>query len=217
MLHMLGKKRRVSALGDYRNIGFYHDGAYDCDWVSPYTKSACNINADVMVVLQDWASDSDLSKTLDPDVVEYGLTPNAPTNTNLKNLLWTHLKLELKDVFVTNMFPFVKLGAMSDSIPIGAMLRAARDYCQPQIDIVRPALVICTGIAVFNVLRRIHKFPRVKNADEGIKSPFVVGATTYYCQSHPGMLGKNNRQRHGRRDQVAKDWETMAKVLKGQS
>jgi hypothetical protein len=41
---------------EYSGIGDYHDGAYECERVSPYTKTAGNVDADVMVLLQDWAS-----------------------------------------------------------------------------------------------------------------------------------------------------------------
>ena len=51
----LAKRRQETRLENYVCIGDFHDGVYECDHVSPITKTAGNVNADIMVVLQDWA------------------------------------------------------------------------------------------------------------------------------------------------------------------
>jgi len=52
----LARLRQRSRSPGYRPLCEYHRGAYECDLVSPYTKSAGNVNATVMVMLQDWSS-----------------------------------------------------------------------------------------------------------------------------------------------------------------
>jgi hypothetical protein len=49
----LAKLRQGTRWPGYNCIGDYHAGAYECDLVSPYTKSAGNVDAEIMVMLQD--------------------------------------------------------------------------------------------------------------------------------------------------------------------
>src|ERR1051325_114708 len=49
----LAKVRQATRWSGYKCIGDYHEEAYECDHVSPYSKTAGNLDADIMVVLQD--------------------------------------------------------------------------------------------------------------------------------------------------------------------
>ena len=71
-LKELARHRREHVPSGYKGIGEYHGGAYECDFVSPYTKSAQKLDADIMLVLQDWASDEYFQKRVDPDPVLLG-------------------------------------------------------------------------------------------------------------------------------------------------
>ena len=53
----LAHRRQAARWPPYKYIGDYHGGAYECEFVSPYTKSAGNRDAKLMVLLQDWSSD----------------------------------------------------------------------------------------------------------------------------------------------------------------
>ncbi|MCY4005341.1 MAG: hypothetical protein OXE84_00710 [Rhodobacteraceae bacterium] len=82
----LARLRQATRLDDHYCIGDFHDGIYECDHVSPYTKSGHNINADVMIVAQDWTSaDSFSGAQPDRGSVEFtqGYTPSLSTNRNL--------------------------------------------------------------------------------------------------------------------------------------
>ncbi|MEZ6006497.1 MAG: hypothetical protein R3F05_01835 [Planctomycetota bacterium] len=63
--------------------------------MAPYTKSAGSVDADVLLMLQDWSSSDFLSGPLDEDAIHYGHTPSLETNRNLKALLRDHLGLGL--------------------------------------------------------------------------------------------------------------------------
>jgi len=58
----LAKLRQSTRLEGYLGIGDFHDGLFECDHVSPLTKSGSNADAVVMVVGQDWASADFLSR-----------------------------------------------------------------------------------------------------------------------------------------------------------
>ncbi len=196
----------------YNCIQDYHDGIYECDFVSPYSKSAHNINSEVMFFLQDWSSDSSLSGEIDRDSVEFGFTRNKPTNQNLIKLIENHYSLSLNQVYISNLFPFIKLGQMSATIKRSDMLLATKGFGYPQIEIIRPKIVICLGLITFNAFRALFGLNIAKTLSEGIISNFTYNGIFYFCQSHPGMLGKNNRNKGGI-DRVTSDWERMVSIF----
>ena len=101
----------------YKQVGDFHQGIYDT-WglVSPLTKSACNYEASVMVVAQDWISETAIKKISNP--LGRGYDPRLPTNKNLQFLLKEYFNLDFSDVYATNLFVFVKPGNISGKIPI---------------------------------------------------------------------------------------------------
>jgi restriction system protein len=204
----LARVRQATRWEGYNSIADYHDGVYECDYVSPYTKGAGNLDADVMVMLQDWASDENLRGTIDEDARVIGYTPRLPTNENLSRLLEKTFGLCLQDVYATNLFPFIKSGKMGGDIRPSALLTAAQLFALPQIRIVSPRVVICLGLATFNALERALQRPLSRNLSAAIANPFGVGESRVWCQAHTGVLGTNNRNRGGV-ERVSKDWLTM--------
>ena len=152
-LRELARRRVASVWAGYRQP---EDYGYDFrDLVSPYSRTAGNVDAAVMVVLQDWASHDVLSrKPINAEMVRYGHDPRRPTNKRLKDLLAKHLKLALKDTYGTNLFPFIKYGGMSAAIPMQDLVQVARVFAVPQIAIVQPRLVLALGRKTAEALRR---------------------------------------------------------------
>ncbi len=182
---------------------------YDGFWpsyVSPYTKAAGNVDASVMIVLQDWSSHDRLSGGLDADAIEHGHTPSLPTN--LKRLLGVHLGLSLAETYGTNLFPFIKPGSLSSAIPNRDLERAALEFAIPQMDIVAPRVAVCLGLKTFNGLRRAVGMDASPTIDVATNSPFSHGPTRVWCQAHTGALGQNGRNRGGV-DRVSRDWAAM--------
>jgi hypothetical protein len=190
----LAKLRQTTRWKGYKCIGDYHAGAYECDFVSPYTKTAGNIDADIMVMLQDWASDEALSGAFHEPSAKLGHTPSRPTNRNLIRLLNTTFGITLRDTYGTNLFPFVKLGGMSQPIRQVDLLAAARQFALPQIRVVNPKLVICLGLVTFNALRQACDLSPSQDLSSAIESPFTVGPTRVWCQTHTGRLVNRNRE-----------------------
>lgn len=205
LLLELARKRKTTIWPGYCRIGDFHNGVYECDFVSPYTKSAGNADAEIFILLQDWSSAEALCK-LDSDCVLYGLTPTLPTNRRLVELLWHHFGVKLGDVYATNLFPFIKRGGISSSIPMGDLIRAAQEFALPQIEIVRPTLVVCLGLNTFNAIRIVCEYAPVRRMDEAIASPFTFNESRVWCQAHTGARGQNNRGRA----RVAEDWSKMS-------
>jgi len=204
----LARKRQANPWEGYKAIGGYHGGAYECDFVSPYTKTAGNVDSEIFVMLQDWCSDSLLSKPLDPKIADLGHLPRLPTNRNLAKMLQACFGKTLADVYGTNLFPFIKPGNMSAPIPMEHMVQAAREFGLPQIRIVRPRMVICLGLATFTALQQACGINTSGDFPAAIASPFDFEGARIWCQAHTGARGQNNRNKDGV-DRVSQDWQRM--------
>ena len=214
LLKELALHRRAHVPLGYKGIGEYHGEAYECDFVSPYTKSAQNLAADIMLVLQDWCSDEFLRGSVNHEVVALGHDPQLPTNRNLKRLIWVHFGTKLEQTYGTNLFPFIKPGGMSAGVPPRVLAAAATTYTVPEIELIEPKLVVCFGTAVCNAIRGSLGLRRVGNLENAIESPFQIKDTEVWTQSHPGSLGRNNRNRGGV-DRVSQDWQRMSDATRG--
>lgn len=205
LLHELAEKRRNDRWPGYSTIADFHGGIYECDYVSPYTKSAHNLNARIFVMMQDWSSSDSLARPICWDSVNYGYTRRKGSNINLQKLLQEFIGITLPQTYATNLFPFIKPGSMSASIPHSVMKRAAVEYGLPQIRIIRPKLVICFGISTFNGLRTAIGLPKVTTVKEGIGNPFPSDGADFWLQVHPAQQAQNSRGKMG----VASDWLKM--------
>lgn len=208
-LRELGVKRKAARWPGYHQIGDFHDGVYECDHVSPYTMSAQNCDADVFVLLQDWASADGLMGFVEQESIELGYSPDLPTNRNLIRLLDAHFGLALADTYATNLFPFIKPGGMTASIPFRDLVKAAQEFALPQVSIVRPRLVVCLGLQTFRAMQRAAGHPTSSRLAEAIADPFEFESTMIWCQAHTGGLGQANRNRGGV-DRVSRDWDAMS-------
>lgn len=204
-LRELAHKRQRTTRAGFKNIGDFHNGIYDCDFVSPYTKSANNIEADIMVVLQDWAGSNALSGPIMEDVLALGHSLSLPTNIRLKQLLKKYFDLDLQDTYATNLFPLIKSGATSGGLRSSDLRWAAKEFAIPQIEIIAPKLVICIGVGTFNALRKAHGLKASKNTEEAMFNSFSTNDTLVCCQAHTGRLGQNNRGAK----KVEEDWSKM--------
>lgn len=212
VLKALGALRKSQAYAGYKNIGDFEGGAYESEWVSPYTKSASNVDASILVLLLDWSSEGHLMKATPSerrDMAVLGHTPGLDTNVNLRRLLMAHLGQRIEDTFATNLFPFIKPTTMSEKIPPAILEMAAIEFAIPQIQIVNPKLVVCLGKDVFNSMRSLNSLRPIANLNEARASAFDAWGTTFWCQAHTGYFGTMTREREGA-GTIDRDWAGMA-------
>ena len=205
--------RQDTRLKEHCCIADFHDGIFECDHVSPITKSGKNVNAEIMIVAQDWLSSDALSSDPpDRDSAELGYKPSLPTNRNLDCLLDRHFGLHRAKCYLTNLFPFIKRGSMGAHIPSKDLLHCARMFTLREIEIVDPKLVICLGLATFRAIRSASGYSGSWSfkLPEAIITPFSIGKASAHCVAHTGGRGTNNRGR----EQVEKDWEHLARILR---
>lgn len=203
----LARLRQSIRRAGYRAIGEFHKGLFECDHVSPWTKSGKNMDAAVMIVGQDWSSADVLARN-PPNlcVAREGFDAEFPTNANLDKLLRQHFRLTRKQCYLTNLFPYIKRGHASAPIPMKDLVWAAQTFTLPEIRIVSPRLVICLGLRTFRALQRAIGAKSAPTLISAIKSPFGYEGSTIHCVAHTGALGTNNRGK----PRVETDWAKIA-------
>ncbi len=206
-LLQLARLRQSARLDGYASIGDFHDGIFECDHVSPWTKSGCNVDAEIMIVGQDWSSSDALGRD-PPDLhsAALGFSPKFPTNSNLDDLLERHFGLNRAECYLTNLFPFIKPGNASTGIPLKDLVVSAQRFTLSEVQIVSPQLVICLGRRTFLALMRAVGLKGSPKMDQAVNSPFEFANAMIHCVAHTGALGMNNRGR----GQVEKDWQQLA-------
>ena len=177
----LVRARPLSRHPKYRALKEVCDCLPDCEFVSPWTKSACNLDADLMIVGQDWVSEPFLREHSDV-LRQLGYDPKLPTNKNLQDLLRDQFGLSLSEVYATNVFIYVKSGDMSASLSMHDLTDCAERFLLPQIEIVRPQMAICLGQKTFAAVRRALALPALSLKDAA--NP--IGHTKYL---HTGIYG----------------------------
>lgn len=215
-LQNLVRKRREPISGtiennytrNYLKLGDFHNGVYDFDdHVVPYSKSAFNLNAKIMIVLQDWASENFLKKPINEVQKELGHDPTLHTNKNLFRLLREFFNLEFKEVYATDVFPFIKSGDMDTKIPMTDMILAANQFAIPQIKIISPKLVICLGRLPFNSIRKALGFKEMSLSESLETNNFSIGNSLVIGAHHVGGIGTS---KIGGKLAQEKQWKQIA-------
>lgn len=208
-LYNLAKIRKETIFEDCYPINYFDNGIWECDFVSPISKSSCNENSDILIMMQDWRSSESFKKDICIDTMSLGYDPTIKTNINLMFLLEKYFNKNLSDVYTTNLFPLIKEGSMNSKLSRRALLKSAKIFAIPQVKIIEPKVVICLGLATYNAMYQAISGKTKKTIDDAINSPFMIGGSMVFCQAHTGMLGKNNRNKGGV-DRVNGDWLGMS-------
>jgi restriction system protein len=197
---------------DYRRIEEFHDRYYDQhDWVSPWTLSACNVDSDLMIIGQDWASEDFLRKDPDPTIRQFGHDPVLATNRNLKRLLEEAFGRRFEDTFATNAFVFAKPGGMTSRLPAADLILSVKRFTLKEIEIVRPRMVICLGIGTFNAVRAALNLRPLKLEAIDYAGPAVTyGGTQIHGVPHVGARGLGATGGYGRSLGI---WKALAARL----
>ena len=206
-LRLLAIERKADERPGYFRLSDFHEGAYDRhDHVSPWSLSAHNADAQLLILLQDWSSSDVLSRDIDREAVEKGYTPSLRTNVNLIDLVRQHFGLNISETYVTNLFVFIKPGGISARIPMSDMEYCAERYAIPQIRIVCPPVALCVGLQTLNAVRLALGESPVRAA-AAANEPLQVGSTLVFGVPHTGWWGTINA---GGRREVDAIWRGIA-------
>jgi uracil-DNA glycosylase len=181
-LLQLAQARQADRWEPYCCLADIHEGYYECNYVSPWTISANDVDTDLMIFGKDWASTDTLKQPPDPERRRIGQCWEVPTNKNLREYLHDCMAgLKFSQTYASNVFPFIKEGKKNDSIRDADMLYAAKKYALPQIKIVSPRMVICLGPPAFYAVRRAAGLPDIAWEEAIAPAPHTIifGAETY--------------------------------------
>lgn len=191
-LKRLALLRKSDQLSGYINPADIFDGKYDAGFfVSPFTRSASNLNAEIMLIAQDWASVESLSKLdrqTSEELIFKGYSEHLPTNRRLRFLLKEYLNVDFSDTYATNLFVFIKHGSISAKIKTSDLVYSAEKFTLREISIVKPRIVICLGATVFKIISRLvsNRAVLLKNS---LDAPLSYSGAYILGVPHPGGLG----------------------------
>jgi uracil-DNA glycosylase len=217
------KKTELSTYFGVDSVKYKHVSEFNCkydsEYISPWSKSAHNENANVVVIGQDWSSSNQLSGDLNVSVACRGYDEHFPTNRNLISLLKKYLNSEFSEVYALNAFPFIKSGKARARVPRGHISKTAKDFALPAVKIISPKLVICLGKLTFNAMRKANHEDLVNESvkhkycatlDEAIRHSFNIGKSKCVAVSHTGSRGTSNRKK----GQVDSDWKALGQWIR---
>jgi hypothetical protein len=198
-------RRGYPLVPGFDHIEQFHNGVYATqDFVVPWTKSACNLDASVMLVLQDWNSAGVLAALpIDQHQVITGQSKGFPTNTRIRKLLRAYFNMSFCQTYATDVIPFAKHGNRRAPVPFSFMAQCASAFTLNEIAVVRPCIVLAIGIKVYQAIYMAHSGNMPSAASQWFDIVHSNGCVSrVYCLSHP--------QRHLKADERAVEWSRAA-------
>jgi restriction system protein len=181
----------------------FEEGIWDLDHavplVVPWTKGACNVDAKLMIIAQDWSSENYLlnprNRTRWRDMLRthFGQDPHLQTNRNIRKLLRC-FRIKWRETYATDVSVFVKPGNMTGDVPNSVMRHCAVQYTLRQMRIVQPRMVLCLGTKTFNSVRYALGKTPLNMSDASKAEPHTVDdetevRTEIYDVPHTGGSG----------------------------
>ena len=185
----------------------------DSDHIGPWSCWQGNLNAEILVVGQDWGDKSYFSKWKGLD------QPSGnPTNSNLQKLL-LKFGIAIKEptepqehsVFFTNIILCLKDGGMQASINNEWLSNCSGNFFLPLVRIIQPKIIIVLGKKVSETILDLYGIQFSKSAPLSKlmqSSPFKLTESTYLFPMYHCGAGGVNRNRPMERQ--LEDWEKAA-------
>lgn len=181
------------------------NGMYDTDdAIGPWTCWHGNLEADIMIVGQDWGSQREFEAMSGVDRV------SNPTNTFLRELME---ELPNSSFFLTNAALCIREGKAQGGLN-DEWLFNCRPFLKRQIDIIEPKAVIVLGQKTFYAV--LSALDLGRNSSTKFKElvnekPKEYGKTRIFPAFHPGGLGIRNS---GGKDAQKALWKEISRNLK---
>jgi uracil-DNA glycosylase family 4 len=160
-----------------------------------------------MFILQDWTSydPNPSSQRIQKSTNfaakeferEFGYHPQTQTNIFFNELLHDIFNLERKDIYMTNLFVFIKFGQMNSKIPAKDLRYSAAEYTLKEIMIINPKMIVCLGSGTFYTLLKLISNEKVKFKDSlnyavSFNNSVIYGAPHTSPQGIANARGKEN-------------------------
>ncbi len=208
----MARERQVTELEGFHSLGELFGGAAECQFVSPWTRAAGNIDARVMVIGLEGARYTEIAQiTVRNEVRQLGYNPFDREHIYLDHLLQRYLGRHRSECYLTTVLNHVRPKGVR-TIPKRVLVEQARRFTIAEIRIVRPAIAICLGKLVsYGVLRASGRIAR--SFADVRRRPFRFDETLVWCVSATGFHGLVTRRNGGfraGRQAIERDWEMIA-------
>lgn len=190
-------------------------GAFDSKHIGAWTRWNGNLDADVMVIGQEWGDVVSFQK-------QWGLDISSPTNRTIQELLAVAgvkvadvLKLGATSrVFMTNAALCLKQGGMQAAVNREWFTNCAKHFLRRQIELVKPKVAVTLGERAYVGLRdEFGLKPRMSFRRAVLSGatidlmPGIALVPMYHC-------GARILNGHRRIEQQREDWKRVSAVLK---
>lgn len=175
---------------EYSKVADYFGDIYK-DFVSPVAAVSNNVDADVMIVMQDWMHIGCAKKDRDMSGPHIGYNPELKANKELDKRLES-IGETRESIYLTNAFVHIKHTATMDgAISAPDMRRSIEKFTLREIEAVSPKVVLVVGSNASAQMRKLV-------GDE------YAGAKIVYM-SHPSARISNA--------QKDAEWDTVKEIL----
>ena len=186
---------------------------YDSDQIGPWTLWQGNLEAEIMIVGQDWGD------------VRYFTTntgheaPHNPTNEMLRTLLKsigvTIAPPSLQDnsggvIFLTNAVLCLKQAGLQAAVRPEWFQNCGESFLKPTIDLVAPKVLITLGESAYRTICALYGLPRLKFREAVTGSFHLNEQISYFPMYHCGRRILNT---HRPLDQQRADWARVLPAL----
>jgi DNA polymerase len=195
-----------------KNPSQIEDEKYDSDQIGPWTRWQGSLDADIMVVGQDWGSEAEF-------IAMKGI--DRETNSTDKTLisLFEELGIEVNfqeenlRLFFTNAALCIREDGAQGGLNDEWMFNC-RPFLKEQIGIVKPKVIIALGQKTFYAVLSSLNLPRKGRHNEKysniITEPVELGEMRIFPVYHPGAYGRISRKF----EEQKKDWKKIAQLIR---
>lgn len=186
-------------------------GRYDSDHIGPWSLWQGNLNADLLVVGQDWGDTRYLI-----DNQGHEKAGNRTNETLIKLLGSIDINVPRPapqdsgggPLFFTNAVLCLKHGGLQAKVDPAWFDNCGARFLKPTIDLIRPKVLVSLGEWAYRALVSLYALPRVRFRDavdrqDGFRMP---GGTRYLPMYHCGARILNT---HRPLEQQLRDWERV--------
>ncbi len=175
-------------------------GKYDSNEIGPWSLWQANLNAELLVVGQDWGDKSYFQKWGGKDQ-----RSGNPTNENLQKLL-EHIGIKIgkpreaqdQVVFLTNLILCLKQGGLQSSVEDAWLINCTQEFFKPLVEIIRPRAILALSKKVSASILDHYNIGYSKNkklSNIMCRSPYALNSSIVLFPLYHCGAGSVNRNR----------------------
>lgn len=216
---LVNSRKACRLCKDLTNPSECKAGVYDSDHIGPWAMWQGNLNAEIMVIGQDWGDikyfienkghdkDSNSSnKTIRYLLASIGFEITSPSSQDFTE----------NAIFLTNAILCLKniKNGMSGSVKKKWFNNCGDKFLQPLIEIIQPKVVVTLGKYAYEAIRKLYSLPKVPFKEAVIlykEGFFLMKGVRFLPMYHCSPLVINSKTRT-LEEQIV-DWQRIRKVL----